>query len=351
MFRRVLLSLVVLLSFISSAPAEDLPVQPLRIGAILPLHGVLANIGFTIRNGMRLAEQRFGGGRIRLTIADDGFDPKKSAEIAARFAAEERQDALVVFGSAPGFVVAPIAEEAKVPAIVFSIDPRIVTEKRYVMKHWTSIPAEVSEMSSEIQRRNYRRIAAVSSDQGAMPALLAELVKRQPEGVEVVFQQRFNPADRDYGRAIARIVELSPDAVFVGLLPGASVFASDLRHRGGNMDIFAGHNIEIWEDVLSAQGALWNTWFAAPPSLKGSEFAQSYHQIFGEEPLEGADNGYDVVKMLIEGAQSPDLNEYLHRLHDFHGALSNYGATAENDFALRAELKRITPEGFARLHP
>ena len=100
---------------------------------------------------------------------------------------------------------------------------------------------------------------------------------------------------------------------------------------------------------LAQQGALIGQWYIQADDPSG-EFLKLYGERYpGASPVTAA-NCHDAVLMAADAkVKGVALNDHLHNLKDFKGALGVYSSTSDNKFTLPATAKIITSTGFERL--
>jgi ABC-type branched-subunit amino acid transport system substrate-binding protein len=110
-------------STLRTASADEEP-QPLyRIGVSLPLTGDLAEYGTAVRNGMRIAEDKFPPGRKRIELIydDNKYDAKTALSVVQKFSVQ-KLDLLYSWGEVPFNAIAPVVEKKGIPLLAFSLD-------------------------------------------------------------------------------------------------------------------------------------------------------------------------------------------------------------------------------------
>lgn len=106
---------------------------PLKIGLILPMTGPFASTGRQVEAAVRLYMQVNGdtaGGRaIELVLRDDTGAPDVTKRVAQELIVRDKVGVLAGFGLTPlALAVAPLATQAKVPAIDMAAATSSITE-------------------------------------------------------------------------------------------------------------------------------------------------------------------------------------------------------------------------------
>ena len=85
----------------------------------------------------------------------------------------------------------------------------------------------------------------------------------------------------------------------------------------------------------------------------GKEFINEYKETYPEASFWIAPNAHDAILLLgtaIERSANPEeINEYLHTVKNFNGALGTFSATGDNRFTLPAAVKVVTKDGFEKI--
>ena len=101
------------------------------------------------------------------------------------------------------------------------------------------------------------------------------------------------------------------------------------------------HNLEDGIEIANAEGGLEGATIVTGDDSGAADYQGEYFKRFFETPAQGAENAYDVAKILIEHADSEDLRLSLATLKSFSGLFGRYDATGRQDFDIRATTKRI----------
>lgn len=358
-FSIALLTVAVLCQLSSIAVAQSVnsvhPIRavfpPRRIGVIAPLTGTTSTFGVSVKNSVELANEMYGGGTdIQFLFEDDEFLPQKTISAAKKLIQQDKVDGLIVFGTPTSLAVAPVAEQEKKPLVALSILESLVEGKHYVMKHWVTARAENDLIGKEIRARGYKTVAIVAAQNDA--TLFLKKLFLEGQHPDVVVNEEFPRGETDFRSIVSRIRASKPDAVYNLLwAPQPGVFNRQLRDLGYAGQVFGTHNIEDANEVKASQGALEDTWFVTADDRAAKEYLKRYEEKYHALPTAGGVNAFDVAKIFIEISETPNLNESLHNLKNFSGALGRYSATSKNDFEIPAIRKIVRNGGFQVLEP
>ncbi|RMG41177.1 MAG: amino acid ABC transporter substrate-binding protein [Candidatus Dadabacteria bacterium] len=357
-----LITLVAAFSGLASAYGANNDPDQYSIGVILPLSGSAATLGNYVKNGIELAYNDLSPERkrgLKLYFEDDQLKSRNAVSAFQKLYSSERINAVFVLGSGIGNAVSPIAERKKVITVAIGAsDGGIAIGKKYSFTHWVVPEVEAEVMAKELKKRDYKRLAIISTEQEGAIAVynaVTAALKKHDLLIRIVLDQTFLPDVTDFRTYITKMRAKKVDAVIVLLFPGAlGSFARKVREAGLKTDM-AG--IELFEDsseVKASNGALIGQWYVnASDGQKW--FRRRYKKAFGEIPGWGAANGYDALRIVEEGffrygADNDKIAEFMRTLKNYSGAAGTYSATGDNRFALPATIKIVTKDGFKSLY-
>ncbi len=321
--------------------------KQLKIGVVLSLSAGPVASGDAIRKSIELADINIDTSNcVQFIFEDDRFQPKNTVTAVNKLIHTDKVDGLIIYGTPTSLAVSSLAERAKIPMIALSVLDRVVEGKNYIMKHWCTAERLNEAIVAETKKRNYKKVAIVSTINDAMLKLRNLFI--DSDTVEVVSDDEFLKKDFDFSSIATRYKYKDLDAIYILLYPPqTALFAKRLREAGITTPFFGVHNIEDPNEVAVSRGALFGAWIANAHDGLGENYRQSYIDRYKELPGLGGGSGFDVAKMFIEASrQDVSLNKYLHSIVNFKGAFGTYRATTENDFNFGAVIKTVTEEGF-----
>lgn len=327
-------------AFAPSAPS------PFRIGVILPLSGPIAELGSAVRDGILLAGMNDPGGaagaedKLELHFEDDQFDPAKSVAAARKLLSTASPQAFIVVGSGSSLAVAPVIEQAKIPMMSLSISQDVTKGRAYVFRHYLSPDTEGSILAAEAERRKYKKLAIVTTQNEAMLSTREAFLRFNK--IPTLITEEILPAERDVRAIATRIRQASPDAVLLCLMtPQGGIVAKALREQGYGGAFFSAHPIEIDPELQKPERVLAGSWFVSNDLAAEKPFVQRYEAAFGKHPKVGASNGFDIANLLIAALRSPAPEAYLAHLKGYSGALGTYDATPDHAFTIPGAVHEV----------
>jgi branched-chain amino acid transport system substrate-binding protein len=159
-----------LVSGLGSAASAD--GAPVKIGLILPMTGPFASTGRQIEAAARLYMQvngaNAGGRTIELIIRDDTDSPDVTKRVAQELIVKDKVGLLAGFGLTPlALAVAPLATQAKVPAIVMAAATSSITETSpFIVRSGFTLAQVAEPMAVWASQNGFRKVVTLVSDYG-----------------------------------------------------------------------------------------------------------------------------------------------------------------------------------------
>jgi branched-chain amino acid transport system substrate-binding protein len=337
---------------LSNAQAEERTAicpKTLKVGVSLPLTAGAISSGEAVKNSIILADERYDARNcVQFIFEDDQLLAKNTLTVVNKFIEVDRVDGVIVYGTPTSIAVSDLIEKNKIPMIALSILGKVVQGRAHIMKHWCSAERLNNAVTSEAQKRGYKNIAIVSTQNDAMLGLRDLFVKDKV--ANIILDDEYVRDNNDFRSSIAKISANRAGAVYVLLYPPQTgLFMKQLRQQGFKGDAFGVHNIEDPHEVESSGEVMLGMWLANGDESAGEDYRSAYKRRFNEEAALGGASGYDSAKMFIEASQQDgDVNMFLHNLKNFHGAFGTYSATASNDFDFGAVIKVVEKDGFKK---
>ena len=226
-----------LLAASAGARAAD---DTVTVGLILPMTGQSASTGKQEQAGAQLYIAQHGdtvaGKKIALIVKDDGGAADVTKRLAQELIGNDKAKVLMGFGLTPlALAVAPVATEAKVPAIVSAAATAIITEKSpYIVRTSFTLPQVATPMADWALNNGIHKVVTLVSDYG--PGNDAEkwfsdaFVKGGGTIVEKIRTPLKSP---DFAPFLQRVKDDAPDALFVFVPSGqGGAFMKEFVERG-----------------------------------------------------------------------------------------------------------------------
>ena len=204
------------------AGAVGASAETIKIGLIAPMTGPFAPNGKQMVAGAQLyiAEHgdMVGNNKIELVIKDDGGVPDNSKRLAQEAVVNDGVKFLMGFGLTPiALAVAPIATEAKVPAIITLAGTSIITEKSpYFVRTSFTLPQSAVIIADWAAKNGIKKVVTMVSDYApGQDAEKAFIERFKAGGGETIDSLRVPLQNPDYAPFLQRAADAKPDAVFI----------------------------------------------------------------------------------------------------------------------------------------
>lgn len=290
------------------APAEA-PVEtdPIILGFFGPLTGPTAQAGNALFQGaqLRVKELNDAGGvlgrRVELVSCDDKSKPEEGVKCVQRLIDQDGVDAIVGTLHSPIIsATAPIVDQNQVPMVGAGTGVAWCNEGfEYVWRETANSDANAAAIRQAIEESDWSTLGILyqNDDYGASGAeSLASI-----GGIEVVAQETYNPADRDYSGQIINLLGANPDVIAVwGLGDTLGPVTNQLRQQGWAGPIIGAEGYTLPEVVEIAgenvDGVIFSSLYYIPtdaasyPEENIRTFLTSFVDYFGELPA--SDNAY-----------------------------------------------------------
>lgn len=310
---------------LSLAGSVALAAEPLVVGEINPLTGVLALQGLSVQQGIRLAveEQNARGGiasrRITLLSRDDEGRPERA--LAAAEELTGRHGAVALIGGYVDTLVGPVgevADRARVPYLATaSLDERLTQRgNRYFFR--------VSSLESYVKVTTGVVLDVFKADNVAIlyshtPGA-SQLARRQKEvleksGIRVSVFEPFAPGLSDFTPLLTRVRDAGAQALLSDtFFADHLLLVRQMAQVGITVRAFLGaFGMEfptVIRELGPASEGLYGTTSWQPgvhlggPEAESRAFTETYTKRFGSAPVPLSIHGYAAAKVLLTALES-----------------------------------------------
>jgi branched-chain amino acid transport system substrate-binding protein len=313
MLRRTFLGAATVLALTGAASAQE----TVKIGLILPMTGPFASTGRQIEAAAKLYMQQKGdtvaGKKIQLIVKDDTGTADVTKRLAQELIVNDKIAVMAGFGLTPlALAPAPLATQAKVPAVVMAAATATITEASpYIVRTSFTLPQATVPMAEWAAQNGIKKVATLVSDYGpgidAEKAFTASFTAKggQVENLRVPL------ANPDFSPFLQKAADAKPDALFVFVPSGIGAqFMKQFVERGldksgikliGPGDVTDDDLLNNMGDV--ALGAITTQHYsAAHDSPENKAFVEAFKKANnGMRPNFMAVGGYDGMHLIYEG--------------------------------------------------
>ncbi len=318
---------------------------------------------------MAVAEINESGGvlgrRIVLRREDDHESVDEGELVAQRLA--DDPGVVAVIGHLQSYVSVPASAIYDLSGLLMiaptSTDPELTAHGYARVFRATFTDTEVGrQMAEYAARQGYERIAIyyIRSDYGRNLANAFE-ERANDLGLTIPVRQSYEPSDsggvESFRTALRGWSDTSLDAIFLaGEVPSAARAIVAMRREGIAIPILGGDAMSSGELIsvagTAAEGVVVATAFhAREPRAEVRRFTAEFERRYGFAPDAGSALGYDVIRLLAEGARRagtlrPDsVAAVLHSLRDWGGVTGQFTFDDAGNLVGRSIAKMVVRGG------
>jgi branched-chain amino acid transport system substrate-binding protein len=291
--------------------------ETIKVGLILPMTGPFASTGRQIEAAAKLYMQQKGdtvaGKKVQLIVKDDTGTADVTKRLAQELIVNDKIAVMAGFGLTPlALAPAPLATQAKVPAVVMAAATATITEASpYIVRTSFTLPQATVPMADWAAQNGIKKVATLVSDYGpgidAEKAFTSAFTAKGGQ-VENLWVPLANP---DFSPFLQKVADAKPDALFVFVPSGIGAqFMKQFVERGldksgikliGPGDVTDDDLLNNMGDV--ALGAITTQHYsAAHDSPENKAFVEAFKKANnGMRPNFMAVGGYDGMHLIYEG--------------------------------------------------
>lgn len=328
----------------------------IKIGVIASLSGTGAMRGESAQQGLTLALEKIKqsgvlkGREIQVVYEDVPLNqPKNAPSALQRLVDFEKVTAIIgPMGSTVVMSVASMVDSVGIPLIVHTASVLKATEGNdYLFRLWPTARNYAAIITSEVAKREYKKIAVLSATQENTIDLLTVLQEQFPAmEVSFVVSEQVVADVKDFRTQLAKIKVAQPDALFLNLFEGQIGVAADQARKLGITAPLFTNSVMSSAELAVNPAALEGAWF---PRFSGyTESAkQEFITRFGKEPgnPETAAAAHDALLALAQvigkvGTNSEKIRDALYR-EEFTGSIGAFRFLSSGESELKLDLREV----------
>lgn len=233
------------LAFASTAAQADI-----NVGVVLSATGPAASLGIPEKNTISLLPQTIGGEKVNYVVLDDASDTTTAVKNVRKLVAENKVDVVVGSTTSPAsLAMIDVAAEAQTPMISMAASARIVEpvddKKKWVFKTPQNDLQMATAIVEHMVANNVKKVSFIGFANAYGEGWHEQFRKiAEVRGVEIVANERFNPADTSVTGQVLKLISVKPDAVFIaGSGTPAALPQKALRERGYKGVVYQTHGV------------------------------------------------------------------------------------------------------------
>ncbi len=316
--------------------------EKIKIGGLAPLTGEVAVYGITSTNGTKMAFEEINaaggvmGKEIEFILYDEKGDPMEAVTAYEKLVQDEVVALIGDVTSKPSVAVAESTQELGMPMITptGTQDTITLTGPNVFRVCFTdSYQGEVLAVyAKETLGAKTAAVMKNSGDDYSDGIAQAFVAKAKELGIEIVAEEAYADADKDFKPQLTKIAAAKPDVLLApDYYEKDALIAQQGREVGFEGTYIGGDG---WDGVVAAihessRGAIEGVRFSnhyalSDPSEKVQNFIKNYKEKYNEDPSSFAALGYDAAHLMaqaIEKAQSTEMDKIVEALQtiEFEG--------------------------------
>ncbi len=362
-YKLVFISVVFLVIFsVGCAKTEE---KEIKIGAILPLTGDLADPGSKSINAIKLVIDEYNSSKpkmpIKLFVEDSKANPVDGVN-AIRKLINVNNIKLIIGDITSGvtLAIAPIAEKEHVVVLApGASNPKVREAGDYIFRNWASDSFDGEVMAKYLTRRLGKKRAAViyvNNDYGYGLANAFEKTFVEYGGL-VILKENYEQGSSDFRNILTKMREANSDCVY---LPGHprenGILVRQLREMRINTTISANLSVETPDFYNLAKEAGDGVFFSTPAfDLSSNEqnikkFIEDYQSKYSSKPDATAGHSYDAANIMLQAIRMADydiskVKDQLYIIKDYPGVTGNTTLDDHGDVVKPVMIKKLNKDG------
>ncbi len=214
--------------------------ETVKIGLIVSMTGQQASTGKQIKAAVDLYQKQNGntvaGKKVEVILRDSGSVPDNTKRIAQELIVNDKVNMIAGFEITPAaLAVAPLATEAKVPAIVMAAGTSIITERSpYIVRTSFTVPQSCVIIADWAGKNGIKKVVTIVSDYAPGADAQNSFSQRfKAAGGQVIETLKVPLANPDFAPFLQRAADAKPDAIFIFVPSGqGGTFMKQYIERG-----------------------------------------------------------------------------------------------------------------------
>lgn len=336
--------------------------EPIKIGAILPLTGDIAEYGERCKKGIDLAVEEInnqGGinGRILEIIYEDSKGVAKEGVAAAQKLVNINKVKVIIgaVASSVTLAVEPITTQNEVVLISpASSSPKLTGISPFFFRTWPSDVLEANVLADfAFKKLNIKTVAVIHVNNDYGIGLKEEFRKTFIDlGGEILLSEGYSQDNKEFRPILTKVKAKKPQAIYLAGYHKEMAYATKQIREMKIKTQILGDATYGTEELLtisgeSAEGAIYATPTYEPKKGTKSmlEFADNFKQKYGNEPSIFEANSYDALKILASaikavGYDTRKIANYISQLKDYDG-VSGSITFEKGDVRKTVSIKRV----------
>lgn len=337
---------------------------PIKIGAVLDITGVGANLGVPEQNTLNmLADQLnedggINGREVELIIEDNQSTEDGAARATTQLIENDQVDLIIgASRTGPSLAMRPLVEAAQMPTISVAANAAIVEGSEWVFKTAQNDIVVLERILDDAESKGYTKVALARDATGFGEGIADTITELGAErGITLTATEAFEPSATDFTAQMTNLRAADADAVIIwGITPSAGLAQAAYVQIGVGKPVYQSHGVAnsaffeaagpAAEGVLAPMGRLLvaDQLPADDPQKEViDQFIADYTEAYDAPPSSFAGHAYDAwhigVAAIEEAGTDPEaLRDAIEATTDFVGISGVFTMTPENHSGLTAD--------------
>jgi branched-chain amino acid transport system substrate-binding protein len=271
-----------------------------KVGVIAPLSGIAAEYGVALKNGIELAKKENQGlfGSVDFILEDTPYEPKAAVSSFNKLRTVDKVDLVYVFGVAFCDVVAPLAQNYKVPMVAQCVQASVTKDRPYVVRFFNYSDQYARVLAEYLKHRDVRRIGVVIAEDTYLEEMYRALSDNISPEQSLTIVDRYQKPQMDFRSTVAKLRTENYDAVAVFLAAGQiAQFYKQLAEQRVTVFTFGTNFFESMSEAINSGKTMEGAVFAN--NLVRASFIGKYGEEYGNESqITFAAFGYEFAKLM-----------------------------------------------------
>jgi branched-chain amino acid transport system substrate-binding protein len=293
--------------------------ETVKVGLIISMTGPQASTGKQIKAAVDLYQKEHGnsvaGKKVEVILRDSGSVPDNTKRIAQELIVNEKVNVIAGFEVTPAaLAIAPLASEAKVPAVVMAAGTSIITERSpYIVRTSFTLPQSSVIIADWASKNNIKKVVTMVSDYAPGADAEKSFSERFKAAGGVIAEAIKVPlASPDFAPFLQRAADAKPDAIFIFVPSGqGGTFMKQFAERGldkAGIRIIGPGDVTD-DDLLPAMGdsvigaVTAHLYSADHNSAKNKAYVDAFQKAVGFRPNFMSVGGYDGMHLIYEAVK------------------------------------------------
>lgn len=336
------------------AKAEGAPSSntPLRIGAILGVTGLLADMGVDYRDGMLLAVeelQQKNRGKIELLLEDSRWEPKGAMSCYQKLRAAWNVRVVVTLGSTNVIALKSLTEKEGVLLFGQGTHPGIISNSNIVIRHWPRATEDAQAVTQFIASKGLTRIAELSLEAEGPRGFDLEFDSLREEKLAGIAFDRDTHGwgDRDVRAQLLKLFHRRPELVIVnsfGMTSAVALKQSRELNYKGMLLLGIGFRMSL-DAIREVREKKVDEFYYVDFDLPLGEFQNAFAKKYGREPSTVALIGYSDTELALwahnaTGGNPQAMAKFIRAAGEFQGTYETLHIEPSGDIPVPTTVKK-----------